>query len=230
MPLSESKLLSFWANPKLDTITSLEELLPSDLIMERLQITFNHRTGAIFVDRYRLGRTFFTLVRSTREVVIVTTLNQYGLWQTSEVFHNNGTLDAPVKGHLLRTYRTTVSDDTRDMSGNNYQYQAQETDATTHETRTLVFDSANDFRKIAETYTTVGKAKPLLIEIHYAYSDDFSGGALPSIIQVSVNNKQVAEAKAVSFDPDSRAYVVRTRLLPAGGQEKLQAFQLSQTE
>jgi hypothetical protein len=116
------------------------------------------------------------------------------------------------------------------MSGSNYQYQAQQTDAVTRKKRTLVFDNRNGFRKTAETCVTQVGGQALTIEIRYVYSESFSDGALPSMIQVAVNNQPLAEGKAVSYDSDSRTYVMSTRSLSAGSPEKLETFRLNQVE
>jgi hypothetical protein len=148
----------------------------------------------------------------------------------SKVFHNDGTIDAPVPGNLLRTYKTDVTEDTRDMSGSKYQYHAQQTDAVTHETRSLVFDNANYYRKLSEIYAAQVAGKSLNIDTEYDYSPDFCGGEIPAKIRLSADNSPIEEATAVSFDSDSRKYVIRVRPLPAGVPEKMETLDLNLSE
>jgi|ERR1019366_3345061 hypothetical protein len=186
--------------------------------------------GIVEVDSFGPASDDTPIERSTKELVIATTLNKYGFWMESKVFRNNGTLIAPLKGPLMRTYKTNIGDDTRDISGSKYQYHAQQTDAITHEKRLLAFDNGNEYRKIAETYVTQMGGTSVNVETSYVYSLTFNDGRIPSMITVAINGKQAVEATAVSFDRESGIYVMRTKSLLAGGSEKLNTFHLNQDE
>jgi hypothetical protein len=67
------------------------------------------------------------------------------------------------------------------------------------------------------------------IRVEYQYSPTLYDGAIPSKIEAYSDDKLVEEATPVSFDRDTRTYVMRARPLPAGSPD-IETLDLSQNE
>jgi hypothetical protein len=163
----------------------------------------------------------------------------------SEVVKNKGTILEPVNGGTLRSYLTGATEDTKDldpvagntlrsyvtgatgdteaMADTNYRYHALLIDRATGETRWVVFDNANGFRKVLEIFPKGGQGVSAGTVVKYSYSQDFCQGRLPLAIQVFANGNLVKQATARSFDPDSRKYVIDVS-------QKPRVFELGHTE
>ncbi|MBF0619854.1 MAG: hypothetical protein HQL19_06765, partial [Candidatus Omnitrophica bacterium] len=162
----------------------------------------NYADGETSIDTYGLYQQ--PILRVTNQFVTRNAFNSYGMFQRSNVFNNDGTLEAPVAG-VLRTVNTAdVTDTQRDMKESGYRTTVHSKNMLQGSERTLLLDNANFGRQISAAWTDKVDGHDFQVVSTYDYDTKFHSGRIATGTKVAVNGAVAQTLITTGFDPLSR--------------------------